>query len=621
VHPTRFVWHQPNPRDNKQRTPQLDLQQQQQQQQQKGGQRDSLQRLAPDGFTFAALARLGDLPKRPDNDQSGESVQSPTSYSSVTTVTTDSGAATPPAPPPPSRMSLISVPRLWRRCKQSFLYRQQSSNRHVPARGGSQLPAPLLRVFVGVLGRSSDAGPELAAEAFAMLAEAVATSSPSKLTTSVTDCNSLIGALAGPSPEADAEAKSTHSLNKLLRIFALSLQSREASSLSSTSASLLLLDNAWDGLASTLEAALVPPSSLGVGLSPALSSGFEAALRVFLTMGSSSKMSSAGVSWPSPDTQTYITLLSVLTARTNDANYPGCSLDEAREAKSLCALVAASLLSDAIQTLPVLQQVVNGDGDGGKVVLGQPQQQQVGALLNAALRASDGDTARALHMWRTQVLPVLAKVLSSSSSSPSPQSTTVLLGAAFHGLIHCVGVAGRPDLALQAVYAMKKSGACEIVVRNELEADEDSDGAKKTTTSESNGNGAVAWNVYRAAVQKRQKGLELKQRNDKSLRESTAVSANAAAASARPSVTSLSSRPLALTPVPPVPPVSILAAPLLRSGHYDTQLELECLGGFAYAANREAAANGGNDSNDNNVNGPAGDLRDKLPFTKIRIRF
>jgi hypothetical protein len=36
-----------------------------------------------------------------------------------------------------------------------------------------------------------------------------------------------------------------------------------------------------------------------------------------------------------------------------------------------------------------------------------------------------------------------------STDASSSTSTSSVLAAAYHGLVHCVGMAGRPDLALQ----------------------------------------------------------------------------------------------------------------------------------------------------------------------------
>ena len=53
--------------------------------------------------------------------------------------------------------------------------------------------------------------------------------------------------------------------------------------------------------------------------------------------------------------------------------------------------------------------------------------------------------------------------------------------AAYHGLVHCMGYAGRPDLALKVVFAMKKN-------LSSLDSTVEGDAAR------------VALNVYRRAV-------------------------------------------------------------------------------------------------------------------------
>ena len=315
-----------------------------------------LPRLELDGFTFAALARLGDLPRRERGDDEVGQGRDKTSFSS-SSAATESNLRLRRRPPRP----LVSVPRLWQRCKKTLLANQHPNKLNQQPQRQTQpnqqrikkkkqharhalLPPPLLRVFLGALGRSPEAGPALVAEVFHLLVTSCAAQTPLSSSSSsksppssyssllsTSDCNALIGALAGPSPLLSSlslpEATeyggeeillgAASSLDQLLFTFTRSLESVQNKETMSTN---LFDGSTWDGLSSSLEAALSLPTSLfctthqqeqeqhvvastlgstggasavgsGISSGSGFSSGLEASLRVFLLMRTNAKVS------------------------------------------------------------------------------------------------------------------------------------------------------------------------------------------------------------------------------------------------------------------------------------------------------------------------------------------
>jgi hypothetical protein len=163
------------------------------------------------------------------------------------------------------------------------------------------------------------------------------------------------------------------------------------------------------------------------GLAPALT-GLQGALQAFLCMRRGGVCSAPDMLWPSVDPSSYAAALQALR-------------DAAAEDPLRGALVAAQvadaapwLLADATAHL------------GAKAVAASPQ------LLRLAMQCCGSDTRAVYNLWKQQVKPLLAQ-------APSGPGRPALLAAAYHGLLHCLGLAARPDLALQVVYAMKKAGA------------------------------------------------------------------------------------------------------------------------------------------------------------------
>ena len=137
------------------------------------------------------------------------------------------------------------------------------------------------------------------------------------------------------------------------------------------------------------------------------------------------------MAWPPPDVQTYTRMLSILS-RAAASDPP----DELRRGPAAAA--ATALLDDAVAQF-------GPDRLGGAAAA---------PLLNAALRgcAEVHDTGAALALWRGPVKQLLART--------KPRHRAKVSAAAYHGLVYCMGLAGRPDYALRVVYAMKKSGVC-----------------------------------------------------------------------------------------------------------------------------------------------------------------
>ena len=439
----------------------------------------------------------------------------------------------------------ISVPKLWLRAKRSL-----------EGRSAVLLPDPLLLVFIGALGRDGGAVGKVA-EAFSMLQRPI----------EVGSCNTLLGALAndcGPSEEGGSDAALT-SVLEALQCLSAGLQDDNNDDSDGNDKDKKSNDDAsggndsWDGRVSSLEAALGESSSLD---------GLAASVRVFLAMRATTAAAAAAArqrqprqqrqEWPSPDVQTYTRMLSVL------ARAAGGSAACSSELSSAAAL----LLSDAVARL------------------GQSRCAQSPALLNAAMRACGEyhNTEAALAVWRGPIKELLmatsAATAAAASKNKSGTSTAKSVdaarnrrratAAAYHGLVHCMGLGGRPDLALRVVYAMKKSGVCD-----DLEAP-----ATDQQSYYSSNNAAVALNVYRAASEKRRQAIEFQQQQLQQLRR------EGKGAALSPRLSRIAQQGNTGGEVNP-----------LLAGFYEMQLEIECA-----------------------VDEGLQEDRDRLPINKIRIR-
>lgn len=183
---------------------------------------------------------------------------------------------------------------------------------------------------------------------------------------------------------------------------------------------------------------------------------------------------------------------------------------------------------------------------GPKAVASSPQ------LLRLAMQCCGSDTRAVYNLWKQKVKPLLVQ------APPGPRRPMVVTGA-YHGLIYGLGLAARPDLALQVVYAMK--------------------GASVGTSDGGAPPLSAALGVYRGALQQRQAALGALSPEERQKREAKH-------------------------------PTGLL---LPLAAAYEAQLDLECRPVLAPAPVEEILY----EDEPARVQG----WRANLPVTKIRIRF
>jgi len=81
-----------------------------------------------------------------------------------------------------------------------------------------------------------------------------------------------------------------------------------------------------------------------------------------------------------------------------------------------------------------------------------------GRFINSLLRCFGSDIDSAIHAWKTLFRPGVLSYENRERSKYSRHKKGKNLVAAYHGIIHVAGTAGRPDIALRIAYAMKKEG-------------------------------------------------------------------------------------------------------------------------------------------------------------------
>jgi len=264
-----------------------------------------------------------------------------------------------------------------------------------------------------------------------------------------------------------------------------------------------------------------------VGLAPALS-GFQAAIQAFLCMRKGSLCQAPDMLWPPVDASSYAAVLQAL--RDTMAHDP------------LRGSPLAAIVADATQLL-----VADASAHlGPKAVASSPQ------LLRLAMQCCGSDTRAVYNLWKQKVKPLLRQ------APPGPCRPMVVTGA-YHGLIYGLGLAARPDLALQVVYAMKGAGV-----------GTSDDGAPPLS---------AALEVYRGALKQRQAALDALSPQERQRREAKH-------------------------------PTGLL---LPLTAAYEAQLDLECRPFSAPAPVEEVLY----EDEPARVQG----WRANLPVTKIRIRF
>ncbi len=81
-----------------------------------------------------------------------------------------------------------------------------------------------------------------------------------------------------------------------------------------------------------------------------------------------------------------------------------------------------------------------------------------GRFINGLLRCFGDDIDSAINAWKTLFRPGVVSFENRERPKYSRHKKGKNLIAAYHGLIHVAGTAGRPDIALRIAYAMKKEG-------------------------------------------------------------------------------------------------------------------------------------------------------------------
>ena len=81
-----------------------------------------------------------------------------------------------------------------------------------------------------------------------------------------------------------------------------------------------------------------------------------------------------------------------------------------------------------------------------------------GRFINAVIRSFGNDIDGAIQRWKTDLRLAVASYENRERPEYSKHKKGKNLIAAYHGLINVAGKAGRPDIALRIIYAMKKDG-------------------------------------------------------------------------------------------------------------------------------------------------------------------